>query len=537
MKRLLKTNITRWPTLLMLIALVAINLPNLPAVHAADGDLDTMFGAPNGFVTLSDSTFFDVVIQPADGKIVAAGVRGPSLLVARFNTNGTPDSTFGNGGAATATTILPTGATAIAIQPDGKIVAAGDIGVSQDESDFFVMRFDVSGNPDPGFGQNGSVSIKFSGVSETSLASSLVIEPGGRIVVAGHLKSNPPQIEIARLNNNGSLDMSFGIGGKVITEQATGASFQAGLAETADGHILVAGGAVVNGSPDFGLWRYNNNGTIDATFGGGDGLATVDFVNSIDTVQAMAVQPDGRIVLFGQAGTQDALARFDSNGNLDPDFNENGKVVGTMLQGNISARDLVLQADGEILTVGTVLLSGGADQRVLVSRYHSFGSPDQTFGNDGRVMIDLTPSNERGEALALQTDGKIVVAGHANAGFSDAGLVVRYNGSVGPPAPQPAFDICAQSGSLTFRLNSITGAYEFSDCAKGTVLTGAGTLSKIGCKLYLNDSGPNKSPDRTISVAANTCTRAATVSVTIKSLSKTYGFTDSDITQGSCLCP
>ena len=427
---------------------------------------------------------------------------------------------------------------AIALQLDGKIVAAGNIQLSQDENAFFVTRFDVNGNPDTSFGQNGSVSIKFSGGPETSLASSLVIEPGGRIVVAGHLKSNPPQIEIARLNNNGSLDTSFGVGGKVTTEQANGASFAAALAETGDGRILVAGGAVVNGSPDFGLWRYNNNGTLDTTFGGGDGLATVDFANSVDVVEAMAVQPDGRILLFGQAGTQDALARLDSNGNLDPDFNENGKVIGTMLSGSVNARDVALRADGEILTVGTVLLNGGADQRVLISRYRSFGSPDSTFGNDGRVLIDLTPSNEGGEALALQTDGKIVVAGHTRVGSSDVGLIARYNGSVGPPPQPPAFNFCVQNGSLTLKFNSTTGAYEFHDCAKGFVLTGTGTLSVNGCKLDLHDTGPNPNhPDRDVLVKVNTCTKVGTVSVTINSPQKTFGFTDSDITQGSCACP
>src|ERR1051325_8571122 len=174
MKRLLKTNITRWQMLVMLIALVASNLSNLTTVHAADGDLDTTFGAPNGFVTLTDSIFLDVVIQPGDGKILATGVRGLSpasaLVVARFNTNGTLDSNFGNGGVAVAAAAFPTSGAAIALQLDGKIVAAGNIQLSQDENAFFVTRFDVNGNPDTSFGQNGSVSIKFSGGSETSLA-------------------------------------------------------------------------------------------------------------------------------------------------------------------------------------------------------------------------------------------------------------------------------------------------------------------------------------------------------------------------------
>ena len=143
--------------------------------------------------------------------------------------------------------------------------------------------------------------------------------------------------------------------------------------------------------------------------------------------------------------------------------------------------------------------------------------------------------------MAVQSDGKIVIAGRllgsGNPPSSLFGFVARYNGNGAPPPPPSSFNICLQNGSLNFRFNSTTGAYEFRDCSKGVVLTGTGVLSGLGCKVYLNDTGPNKVSDRNISITVNTCTKVATVSITIKSLNRTYGFTDNDMTTGVCQCP
>ena len=155
----------------------------------------------------------------------------------------------------------------------------------------------------------------------------------------------------------------------------------------------------------------------------------------------------------------------------------------------------------------------------------------------GSPAIDAGDDSVLGLPFSLTTDQR-------GAGFTrlsglhvDIGAFEVQSAVPPPPPPPPAFDTCVQNGSLFLKFNSSTGAYEFRNCTKGVVLTGTGTLAKNGCKLFLNDSGPAKMPDRNVAVTVNTCTRVGTVSVTIFSTSKTYSFMVNDITQGSCTCP
>jgi hypothetical protein len=159
---------------------------------------------------------------------------------------------------------------------------------------------------------------------------------------------------------------------------------------------------------------------------------------------------------------------------------------------------------------------------------------------------------ESAEALGvrIQSDGKIVIAGDVLFSSSDAsGLVARYNGSGAPPPPT-AFDICVQNGSLIFKFNSSTGAYEFRDCASGFLLTGAGTIIIAPCKVTIKDtqqsangsgqdSNGSDDGDDTLEllVKVNTCTKVGTVSLVTDSPDQNYNYTDSDITTGSCSCP
>src|SRR5206468_4082838 len=142
-----------------------------------------------------------------------------ALVVERFNTDGTPDSSFGTGGVARAVAPFPTRGVAIALRPDGKIVAAGGIFISNVADDFFLTRFEANGSLDTSFGQSGSVTIAFSNLDETSFASGVAIGPNGTIALAGtSLFDTTEHVAVARLNSNGSLDASFGTGGKVATE-------------------------------------------------------------------------------------------------------------------------------------------------------------------------------------------------------------------------------------------------------------------------------------------------------------------------------
>ncbi|MEW6207714.1 MAG: hypothetical protein AB1631_05060 [Acidobacteriota bacterium] len=551
MKRLFQNRSTRYRRIILIFTL-AITLA-LPSVEAAPGGLDASFNSPNGFATLPDSFFTDVAIQP-DSKVLAVGQKedksepgdtSRSLIVARFNTDGTLDASFSTNGVATPVSSDEVVGAAIAVQPDGKIVAAGF--THPLPGGFFVTRFLANGEPDAGFGQMGSVTINFGGALEG--ANSIAIGSDGTIVVAGSsvfgaVDSNPMTfIAIARLLGDGNLDPAFGSGGKILAQRGNATD----VAVLGDGRILASGLVPDTLPTDFALLRFNSDGTPDVTFAGGDGIATADFRNQ-DISLDMAVQPDGRVVLAGSAlnpgePSSDALARFDSNGNLDPSFDGDGKVIAPPSADTLNATGVAIQSDGGIVTVGSVNIGSMSEVFCVVSRYTSNGSPDLSFGSGGRVVTDFPGKWATSGGGAIQSDGKILLVGAQTDQGQLFGLVARFLGNgAPPPPPPPVFDICLQtnngnSGKLVFKFNSATGAYEFRDCAKGFVLTGTGTITVNFCKLDLTDVGPVKPSDRTVTVQVNTCTKKATVSVTIKSPSKMYGFTDNDITQGSCTCP
>jgi uncharacterized delta-60 repeat protein len=511
-----------------LILIVSITFA-LPCVQAALGDLDTTFNSPHGFNTLADTFFTDVAIQPETGKSLALGTQAVAantnrLIIVRYNTNGTLDSSFGTGGIAASP--MQAFATKFALH-NGKIVALGITQGAQSET--LVGRFDANGQVDMTFGQNGFVThaqVPFSAIA---------INTDGSIILGGSLpvKGGNIFVAVAKLANNGEIDTTFGSGGINIDEH--GAAFD--VAVLSDGRILAAGSVDGNG---FAVWRYNSNGTLDTSFGGGDGVGTVNLPSAAFAL-ALSVQPDGRIVLAGGADSHDsppssvaALARFDSNGNLDASFN-GGTVITTLPGVGTSFSDIALQSDGAIVAAGFNRPSADMIDS-LVSRFTSNGAPDSSFGTEGNVITDF-PGEGGGGRVAIQSDGKIVTAGSTTAGSQVSALIARYLGNgAPPPPPPPSFNFCIDKGSLIFKMNSITGAYEFQDCGKDFVLTGTGAVTVNFCKIDLLDTGPDPNhPDRTVKVRVNTCTKVGTVTLTINS-GKAFGYTDNDIATGSCTC-
>ena len=475
------------------------------------------------------------------GKALAAGfIEGPGTshaVVVRFNPDGTLDSSFGSGGIATAPSSSSLGF-AIALQSGGILVCG------RNGTDFYAVRFNLDGSVDTTFGVNGERTIDFGGNADTASAVAVNLEPGPlnqtAVLAGGTFVSGQTRIALTRLDTNGNIDTSFGTNGRVISIVG-GAN---DIAFAPGGGIVAAGAAgtiVPNPVTDFVAVKFNPNGTPDTTFGGGDGIATADFLLS-DIASGVAVPPDGSVVLAGTAndvqGTLvDALARFLPNGDPDPSFGAGGKVTGTPITNRILATDVVVNVFGQIVTSGHADFSatGGSDV-VVLSRYFSNGSPDPTFGSAGRVVTPFVVIEDPIGLVIQNADSKIVIAtGMLGAG----GLVARFNGNgaAPPPPPPPAFDICIDNGPLKFRFNSTTGAYEFRDCAKGFLLGGTGTVTVNSCKIQLQDGGPGKNSGREILVIANTCTKVGTVSVKITSPLKNYVYTDNDITQGSCTCP
>ncbi len=239
-------------------------------------------------------------------------------------------------------------ANAVVLQSDGKIVAVG-----QDSSDFALARYNADGSLDSSFGTGGKVTTDFGG-SDAALAA--VLQPDGKIVAVG---TSAADFALARYNTDGSLDTSFGTGGKVTTD--FGGTDQAWAAVLQpDGKIVAAGLA----SADFALARYNTNGSLDTSFGTG-GKVTTSFEGS-DQARAVVLQPDGKIVAVGwDNGVEFALARYNTDGLLDSSFGTGGKVT-TDFGGSDAALAAVLQSDGKIVAVGFANTTDFALARYLI---------------------------------------------------------------------------------------------------------------------------------------------------------------------------
>lgn len=274
-------------------------------------------------------------------------------------------------------------------------------------------QWEPSGSADVGFGTNGVVTTDI-GASDSGNA--VAVESDGTIVVAGTSDSD---FALARYNADGSLDASFDADGKVTTDIGSSSSdWGSAAAIQADGKIVVAG----TSANDFALVRYNTDGSLDTTFDT-DGKVTTDIGTSTsDGGNAVAIQSDGKIVVAGTSGIALALARYNTDGSLDTSFGTDGKVTAAIVGQQDIGRAVAIQSDGKIVVAGTARTSGVTFD-VFVARHNTDGSLDASFDTDGKVTTDFGTGNNSGRAVAIQSDGKIIVAGSS----SDQFALARYN--------------------------------------------------------------------------------------------------------------
>ena len=356
---------------------------------------------------------------------------------------GTLDPTFGVGGTLMIDFNHSTDiANAVAVQPDGKLVLVGTTYTNNDFSmeDFAVSRHNPDGSLDMTFGTNGRVTTDFPNLA--AVASSVVVQPDGKILVAGGAFPTFTflgDFALVRYNADGSLDTSFGNGGIVTTSFPGQGSYAFALALQPDGKIVAAGTDFVNFSSDqssntdFAIARYNTDGTPDPTFGV-DGKVTTDFDGFNDDAFSILVQTDGKLVAVGSALRlatfyDFAAARYLPDGTLDPSFGTSGKVRSDFNSGAFDrAQAAALQPDGKIVAAGFSNFNGGLSQPFVVARYTSNGALDTTFGGDGEVEIDFGSFNQTAYEVMVQLDGKIVTAGYPNTESSDSDfLLARCN--------------------------------------------------------------------------------------------------------------
>ena len=265
---------------------------------------------------------------------------------------------------------------------------------------------------DPTFGSAGITSTAF---GSYGAAAKVVVQPDGRIVTAG--QDALGDFALARYTTTGALDTSFNGTGKVTTTPSGSCSGQArALALQADGKIVVAGTSCPNftSTRNFTVYRYNTDGSLDTSFGS-SGKATVNFYAGASEAFAVAVQ-GGSIWVAGYAGSGFALARLTSSGTLDYSFGSGtGTVTSAVGTSSAFANSLAIQADGKPVLAGYAS-SGGTV--FALTRYTANGALDTTFGTGGKVLTNVggtfSGNSAIATALAIQVDGKVVAAGYAN---------------------------------------------------------------------------------------------------------------------------
>jgi uncharacterized delta-60 repeat protein len=405
---------------------------------------DMGFGTSGGVLT-SFGTGFDsanAVALQADGRIVVAGqvsnqdTGDQDFGVVRYNADGTLDAGFSGDGKVT-TTIHPSGigessggANAVVVDGSGRIVAAGwAFNDSTGLNEVALVRYNPDGSLDGTFGGDGIVTTVVM-LDEDSMARAIAIH-SGKIIVAGWVGGvSGDEFAVLRYNDDGTLDTTFGTGDGVVTT-TVGVHGQANaLAIQDDGKIVVGGYSVSSDTTaeDFALVRYDTLGSLDTTFSN-DGIVVEDLGgSSTDQIHGIALQLSG-IVVVGttvENGAGDfALARYNmSDGTRDTSFGNGGVVVESLGTGDDEAYAVAITGD-RIMVAGLSSTNGYED--IALARFDQNGNSDATFGSNGHVIVPIGTQADIGNAVAIQPDGKTIVAGSAwNDTNNEDFVVVRY---------------------------------------------------------------------------------------------------------------
>jgi uncharacterized delta-60 repeat protein len=340
------------------------------------------------------------------------------MLVAQA---GALDAGFGNGGIVITHSAFFNDLNAIVIQPDGKIVGAGYSGNYQFE-DFAVVRYNPNGSLDNTFGTGGKVTTSL--VPGEDRAKAVLLQSDGKIILAGYADNGGDiDFAIVRYMPNGALDMSFGTGGIVITNINSTLDYAFSAVLQPDGKILLAG----NSGSDIVLARYNADGSFDTSFGT-NGIVITDIAGYYDIAFKVLLQPDGKIIAAGYSGQTMAydflIVRYLANGTLDNSFGTGGKTLTPIGTTEDIGKSAVLQPDGKIVVGGYYWDAAFTDIDFGFARYTTNGILDVTFGNGGTVMTSISTTHDLLGDVAIQPDGKILGTGQVGAApNADFGLI------------------------------------------------------------------------------------------------------------------
>jgi uncharacterized delta-60 repeat protein len=372
----------------------------------SDGRIITDFGG----ITYG---LFGMAIQ-SDGKILMTGTSNGDLALARYNQNGTLDSTFDIDGKVITDFGGIYGGFGVSVQYDGKFFAVGG-----SDTRVVLAGYNGNGSLNTSFGTGGKVTTDLVGAAHAP--ASIALQSDGKILVAGEINGD---FALARYTVDGTLDTTFAGDGEVTADFGHDDGSSCVVVQS-DGKILVAGSSWIGHYADFALVRYNSNGTPDAGFGT-EGKVITEIFGGTDQGHGMAIQSDGKILIVGMANGGFAVARYNVDGTLDTTFSGDGKVT-TDLGGGLGF-GVTVQSDGKILVAGYANQDGpfaigdNSNCDFGLVRYNTDGTLDSFFGAGGKVVTDFG-GTEFATSVVLQSDGKIVLSGYSNNGFA----LARYN--------------------------------------------------------------------------------------------------------------
>ncbi|MEK7254298.1 MAG: hypothetical protein AAB316_06100, partial [Bacteroidota bacterium] len=316
-------------------------------------------------------------------------------------------------------------ATALSIQSDGKIVVAGTAKTGNYD-DFAIIRLlPEDGTLDNTFHDDGKLLVDVSFANDKPVA--VAFQNDAKIVIAGNALTIG-DIALVRLLANGTPDPDFGNNGIATSNILNKPDGASSLKILPDGKLLVAGYIFdgVSGDDDMAVYRFHSDGELDDSFGNG-GIASIDFFTSEDRAFALHLDTEGRIMLAGNSTDNDdshlMLSRFFSNGTIDLSFGNSGKDTLSNAIGFIEP-SFVFMADDKLLAAGNWF--NGLDYDVILARFFFDGTIDLPFGTNGKTIADIGSTADYGYALAAQPDGKLVMAGIITDGNREKAAVVRY---------------------------------------------------------------------------------------------------------------
>ncbi len=441
------------------------------ARYNPDGSLDLSFGTAGKVTTIAgayEDNAYGLALQP-DGKILLGGYSHngsvSEFALHRYNADGSLDPTFGSAGKVV-TTVAGGGSIALnmALQPDGKILLAGYVTIGSE--DFALVRYNSNGSLDASFGTGGKLVTPVGASGD--FGRSVITQPDGKIVLAGYsIVGGSEDFSVVRYNEDGSLDTSFGDSGKVFTPVGSSSDFGISAVLQSDGKIIVSGTTWIGSNYDFGVARYNGDGSLDTTFGGG-GKAVVHVSNDKDEGHSLALQPDGKIVIGGRTfnGTDDdlSLVRLNADGSLDASFGAGGTVILRASSGLDIVHSIMIEAGGRIVIGGAA--SNGTDLDFLVARLNADGTLDNSFGNV--AALNGAPTHVEGGAPVILDAAVSVYDAELSASGSYDGATLtltRQGGAV-------ATDVFGTTGALS----TVAGSLVLSGITIGTATQSAGTL-------------------------------------------------------------